>query len=135
MGKHTRRNAAIAIVIIVIAGVSIYFGLAYPFPVQSTAISLTGIITQETIPVTISWPNTQMQVSIQLTSVSAIWGYEIRDAADNPIDFDLSISISNTTVTTTWLDATGSCTIIITCIGNLEGTVTVFARGWPFFNP
>ncbi len=76
-----------------------------------------------------------MQVSIQLTSVSAIWGYEIRDAADNPIDFDLSISISNTTVTTTWLDATGSCTIIITCIGNLEGTVTVFARGWPFFNP
>jgi hypothetical protein len=134
MGKHTKRNATIAIVLIMVIGVSVYFGLAYPFPVQSTPISLTGIITQEEIPVTISWPNTQMQVVFQLTSVSAIWGYEIRDAADNPINYNLTISTSTTTFTTPWLDATGSYTIIITCIGNLEGSVTVFARGWPFIS-
>jgi hypothetical protein len=132
MGKHTKRNAAIAIVLIVVIGVSLYLGLAYPLPVQSTPISLTGIITQDTIPVTISWPNTQMQVSFQLTSVSAIWGYEIRDAADNPINWNLTISTSTITFTTPWLDASGSYTIIITCLGNLEGSVTVLARGWPF---
>lgn len=47
-----------------------------------------------------------MQVSIQLTSVSALWGYENRDAADNPIYFDLSISTSTNTITTPWLNAT-----------------------------
>lgn len=132
MGKHTKRNAAIAIVVIVIASVSIYFGLAYPFPVQSTPVSLTGVLTQEDVPVTINWPNAQMQVSIQLTSASAIWGFEIRDASNTPIFANASISVSSTTSTTPWLDATGSYTIIITCIGDLEGTVTVLARGWPF---
>ncbi|MHA2427722.1 MAG: hypothetical protein ACXADB_06840 [Candidatus Hermodarchaeia archaeon] len=137
MGKHTKRNAAIAIVFIAMVSVGIYFGLAYPFPVQSTPISLTGILTQEDIPGIIIWPNSQIQVTIHLTSVTAIWGFEIRDAADNPIPggTQVGIATSTTTVTTPWLDATGSYTIIITCIGDLEGTVTVVARGWPFITP
>ncbi|MFX1319166.1 MAG: hypothetical protein ACFE9D_01550 [Promethearchaeota archaeon] len=132
MGKHTKRNAAIAIILIIVISTGVYFGLAYPFPVQSTPISLTGIITQEDIPVTISWPNAQMQVSIHLSSVTAIWSYEIRDASNAFVYGEVTIATSTTTITTPWLDASGSYTIIITCIGNLEGTVTVFARGWPF---
>ena len=132
MGKHTKRNAVIAIVVIVLVSAGVYFGLAYPFPVQSTPVSLTGILTQEDIPGVINWPNAQMQVTIHLTSVTAIWGFEIRDAADNPIHAQGGIATSTTTITTPWLDITGSYTIIITCIGDLEGTVTVIARGWPF---
>lgn len=132
MGTHTKRNIAIAIILIVVISAGLYFGLAYPFPVQSTPISLTGIITQEDIPVTITWPNAQMQVSIHLTTVTAIWGYEIRDASNGFVNGLVSIDTSTTTITTPWLDASGSYTIIITCIGDLEGTVTVFARGWPF---
>lgn len=82
--------------------------------------------------VTIAWPNTQMQVSIQLTSVSAIWSYEIRDVSNAYVYGEASISTSTTTKTTPWLDASGSYTITITCVGNMEGSVTVFARGWPF---
>ena len=132
MGKHTKRNIAIAIILIVVISTGVYFGLAYPFPVQSTPISLTGIFTQEDIPVTIMWPNAQMQVSIHLSSVTAIWGYEIRDASNSFVYGLASIDTSTTTIITPWLDASGSYTIIITCIGDLEGTVTVFARGWPF---
>ena len=132
MGKHTKRNIAIAIILIVVISTSVYFGLAYPFPVQSTPISLTGIITQENIPVTINWPNAQMQVSIHLSSVTAVWAWEIRDASNNFVDGAVNIDTTTTTITTPWHDASGAYTIIITCIGNLEGTVTVFARGWPF---
>jgi hypothetical protein len=132
MGKHRTRNVAIAIMLIVVISSGIYLGLASPFPVQSTPISLTGIITQEDIPVTITWPNVQMQVSIHLTSVTAVWAYEIRDASNNFVHGNATISTSATTITTPWLDVSGSYTIIITCIGDLEGTVTVFARGWPF---
>ena len=135
MGKNTRRNVAIAIVLIVVISVSLYFGLAYPFPVYSENIELTGILTQTDIPVVITWPNMQMQVSIHLSSVSAIWGYEIRDADNNWVTGNASISISTTTITSPWLDASGTYTIIITCIGNLEGTVTIYARGWPFITP
>ncbi len=132
MGKHTKRNIAIAIILIVAISTGVYFGLAYPFPVQSTPISLTGILTQEDIPVTIMWPNAQMQVSIHLSSVTAVWAWEIRDASNNFVDGEVNIDTSTTTITTPWHDASGSYTIIITCIGDLEGTVTVFARGWPF---
>lgn len=132
MGKHTKRNVAIAVVLIVVISASVFFALAYPFPVQSTPISLTGILTQTDIPVVINWPNAQMQVSIHLTSVSAIWGFEIRDASNTLIHAQAGIDTSTTTVTTPWLDATGAYTVIITCIGDLEGTVTIFARGWPF---
>jgi len=135
MGKHTKRNVAIAIILIIVIGTGIYFGLAYPFPVQSTPVNLTGILTQTDIPVVINWPNAQMQVSIHLTSVTAIWGFEIRDASNTFVDGDLSIATSTTTITTPWLDASGTYTIIITCIGDLEGAVTVFARGWPFIPP
>jgi hypothetical protein len=132
MGKHTRRNVVIAVILIVIITAGVYLGLSYPFPAQSTPISLSGIITQEDIPVTITWPNAQMQVSIHLSSVTALWGFEIRDASNNYVHGQASIDTSTTTVTTPWLDASGSYMIIITCVGDLEGTVTVFARGWPF---
>ena len=135
MGKNTRRNVAIAIILIVVIGASLYFGLAYPFPVYSENIELTGILTQTDIPVVISWPNMQMQVVIHLSSVSAIWGYEIRDADNNWVTGQAGIATSTTTVMTPWLDASGTYTIIITCIGNLEGTVTIYARGWPFITP
>jgi hypothetical protein len=127
-----KRNVAIAVVLIVVIGAGIYFGLAYPFPVLSQPISLTGILTQTDIPVAITWPNAQMQLSIHLTSVTAIWGFEIRDASNNYVYGQAGIATSTTTITTPWLDASGSYTIIITCIGDLDGTVTVFARGWPF---
>lgn len=132
MGKHTRRNIAIAIVLIVVISTGLYLGLAYPFPIQSTPITLSGILTQTEIPVIINWPNSQLQVHIQLFSVSAIWSYEIRNSTNNIIDFNLGIDTSTTIVITPWLDSTGIHTIIINCIGNLEGTVTVFARGVPF---
>ncbi len=135
MGKNTKRNVAIAIVLIVVIGSALYFGLAYPFPVQSTPISLTGILSQTDIPSVISWPNAQIQVTIHLTSVTAIWGFEIRDASNNLVHAQAGIATSTTTVTTPWYDAAGSYTITVTCIGDLEGTVTVFARGWPFITP
>lgn len=130
MGKHTKRNAAIAIVLIVVIGAGIFLGLAYPFPVQTTPVSLTGILTQEDIPTVIGWPNSQMQVIIQLSTVSAIWSWEIRDASDTYLVG--AVGISTSTVTTPWYEASGSYTIRITCIGTLEGTVTVVARGFPF---
>ncbi|MFX1565102.1 MAG: hypothetical protein ACFFCH_03845 [Promethearchaeota archaeon] len=127
-----KRNVAIAVVLIVVIGAGIYFGLAYPFPVLTQSISLTGILSQTDIPVVITWPNAQMQLVIDLTSVTAIWGFEIRDASNNYVHGQIGIATSTTRIETPWLVASGSYTITITCIGDLDGTVTVFARGWPF---
>ncbi len=110
----------------------IYFGLAYPFPVLSQSVSLTGILSQTEISVVITWPNAQMKLIITLTSATAIWGFEIRDASNNYVHGQAGISTSTYTIETPWLDASGSYTIFITCIGDLDGMVTVFARGWPF---
>ncbi len=115
-----------------VIGAGIYFGLAYPFPVLTQSISLTGILSQTDIPVVITWPNAQMQLVIDLTSVTAIWGFEIRDASNNYVHGQIGIATSTTRIETPWLVASGSYTITITCIGDLDGTVTVFARGWPF---
>ena len=73
-----------------------------------------------------------MQVQIELTSVSAIWAYDIRDASDAIWAANAGISTATTTETTPWLDASGTYTITIACIGSLEGSVIVFARGVPF---
>jgi len=130
------RKIAIAVIIIAIVTVGIYLGLAYPSPVQSTPVSLSGILSSTDIPGAINWPNSQMQVSITLTSVSAVWGYEIRDAADTVHNSSLSIDTSTTTITTPWLDITGPYTITVFCaLGSLEGIVTVYARGIPFVTP
>ncbi|MFX1508865.1 MAG: hypothetical protein ACFFBR_01030 [Promethearchaeota archaeon] len=127
-----KRNVAIAIVLIVVISAGIYFGLAYPFPVLSQSVSLTGILSQTEISVVITWPNAQMKLIITLTSATAIWGFEIRDASNNYVHGQAGISTSTYTIETPWLDASGSYTIFITCIGDLDGMVTVFARGWPF---
>ena len=132
----TGKQVAIGIIIIVIISAGIYLGLAFPAPVQSTSVSLTGILSSTNIPGAINWPNSQMQVTITLTSVTAVWGYEIRDASDTVLNALLSIDTSTTTVTTPWFDITGSYTITIICaLGSLEGTVTVYARGFPFITP
>ena len=132
----TGKQVAIGIIIIVIISAGIYLGLAFPAPVQSTSVSLTGIVSSTNIPGAINWPNSQMQVTITLTSVTAVWGYEIRDASDTVLNALLSIDTSTTTVTTPWFDITGSYTITIICaLGSLEGTVTVYARGFPFITP
>ncbi|MFX1300186.1 MAG: hypothetical protein ACFFAL_07395 [Promethearchaeota archaeon] len=129
----TGKKFAIGIIIIVIISAGIYLGLAFPSPVQSTPVSLTGILSSTNIPGAINWPNSQMQVTITLTSVTAVWGYEIRDASDTVLNASLSIDTSTTTITTPWLDITGAYTITIICaLGSLEGTVTVYARGFPF---
>ena len=129
----TRKKVAIGIIIIVIISAGIYLGLAFPSPVHSTPVSLTGFLSSTNIPGAINWPNSQMQVTITLTSVTAVWGYEIRDAADTVLNASLSIDTATTTVTTPWLDITGTYTITIFCaLGSLEGTVTVYARGFPF---
>ena len=131
MGKAVKIAGAIIAIVIISAG--IYLGLAYPFPVQSQAVNLSGIISQTDITGVVGWPNSQIQVTITLTSVTAIWGYEIRDASDNPIHTHGSIDTTTTTVTSPWLDFSGSYTITVTCaLGELEGTVTVYARGVPF---
>ena len=132
----TGKKIATGIIIIVIIFAGIYLGLAFPSPVQSTPVNLTGLLSSTDIPGAINWPNSQMQVTITLTSVSAVWGYEIRDAANNVLNASLSIDTSTTTVTTPWLDIAGPYTITIICaLGSLEGTVTVYARGFPFITP
>ncbi len=132
----TGKKVAIGIIIIVIISAGIYLGLAFPSPVQSTPVSLSGVLSSTNIPGTINWPNSQMQVTITLTSVTAVWGYEIRDASNAVLNASLSIDTSTTTVTTPWLDVSGSYTITIVCaLGSLEGTVTVYARGFPFLTP
>ncbi|MFX1539168.1 MAG: hypothetical protein ACFFBX_00105 [Promethearchaeota archaeon] len=131
MGKAAKIAGAIVAIVIISAG--IYLGLAYPFPIQSQAINLSGIISQTDITGVVGWPNSQIQVTITLTSVTAIWGYEIRDASNNLIDGLGSIDITTTRVDSPWLDLSGSYTITVTCaLGELEGTVTVYARGVPF---
>ncbi len=131
MGKAVKIAGAIVAVVIISAG--IYLGLAYPFPLQSQAVNLSGIISQTDISGVIGWPNSQIQVTISLTSVTAIWGYEIRDASNNLIRAHGSIDTTTTTVTSPWLDLSGSYVITVTCaLGELEGTVTVYARGAPF---
>ncbi|MDO8125072.1 MAG: hypothetical protein Q6364_11920 [Candidatus Hermodarchaeota archaeon] len=132
----TGKKVAIGIIIIVIISAGIYLGLAFPSAVQSTPVSLTGVLSSTNIPGAINWPNSQMQVIITLTSVTAVWGYEIRDASNTVLNASLSIDTSTTTVTTPWLDITGTYTITIVCaLGSLEGTVTVYARGFPFITP
>ncbi len=132
----TGKKVAIGIIIIVIITAGIYLGLAVPSPVQSTPVSLSGVLSSTDIPGAINWPKSQIQVTITLTSVSAVWGYEIRDASNNLLNASLSIDTSTTTVTTPWLDITGTYTITIICaLGSLEGTVSVYARGFPFITP
>jgi hypothetical protein len=131
MGKAGK--IAIAIIVIIIISSGIYLGLAYPFPVQSQTVNLSGIISQTDITGMVGWPNSQIQVTITLTSVTAIWGYEIRNALDDVINSQVSIDSTNTTMTTPWLNLAGPFTITVTCaLGELEGTVTVYARGVPF---
>ncbi|MFX0167823.1 MAG: hypothetical protein ACFE89_08935 [Candidatus Hodarchaeota archaeon] len=132
MAKKTARNAIIVVIVIVVISTGIYLGLAYPFPVYSQPVELTGILSETDFDVNIGWPNTQMRIQITLTSVSAIWGYEVRDSTDTYIIGNASISTSTTTITSPWFDASGIYTITVVCIGSLEGTVTIYARGTPF---
>lgn len=133
--KKRTKTILIVIAFIVIISVGTYLGLAYPFPVHSQPVSLSGILSTTDFTMNIAWPNSQMQVIVQLTSVSAFWGYDIRDASNNLWFSEGSIDTSTTIKVTPWQPASGVYTITVTCVGNLDGTVTVLARGVPFVTP
>ena len=135
MVKSQTRTALIAIVFIAIISVGVILVLASPLPVVNQQVSTSGILTETDIFFTVGWPNSQVQVEITLTSVSAIWAYDIRDSEGTLLYLDGSISVSTTTMYSPWVDASGRCSVTIACTGFLEGAITVYARGPPFVTP
>ena len=131
--KSKTKYIIIAVFAIVIISAGIYLGLAAPFPVLSQPVNMTGIITIETYTAFVTFPNTQMQVIIELTSASAVWGYDVTDSGGNSIASDASLSTTPGTYGTGWLTVSpGTYNITIACVGSLSGTITVIARGAPF---
>ncbi len=133
-----KRTIIIVVVFIIIIVVGVYLGLAAPFPIFSTSINISAIIAFESHTVNIGFPNTQMQVEIELTSASAFWGWQVYDSGGNPVtNFgDSGITTTPGTFTSSWFDLPpGLYNVTIGCIGTLSGTLTVYARGPPFVTP
>jgi hypothetical protein len=128
-----KKKAAIVIIVCVIIGsVGVYLGLAYPFPVRTHPVSLSGIASTD-LPVYVGWPNAQIQVMFDFTTVIGIWGYEVYDGSNTMIYN--GIFLTSASLNTPWLDAVGPCTVTVYCGGTLEGSVTILARGVPFITP
>lgn len=77
-----------------------------------------------------------MKVEIELTSASAIWGWEVLDSGGNPVTGQPSLTTTPGTYSSLWFDVPpGLYNVTIACIGTLSGTLTVYARGPPFVTP
>ena len=129
--KSSTKKIIIVVALIAIIGVGLYLGLAYPFPVLSQPINISGLSAQ-TFTVAILFPNTQMQVTIELTSASALWSYVIKDSSGNTVYSQSGLSTSPGSYGSPWLTASGVYNITVTCFGTMTGHLIVTARGPPF---
>lgn len=91
--KSSAKKILLVIALIAVIGVGVYLGLAYPLPVFHQSINISGLSAQ-TFSVVILIPNTQIQVTIELTSASAIWGYTITDSGGSNVYSQSGLSTS-----------------------------------------
>jgi hypothetical protein len=128
-GRTVKIAAVIVIVVIVCTGV--YLGLAWPAPIYSQPFNFSGAATQS-YSVSIGFPKSQVQVVVELTAATAAWSFQIKNSTGDLIATMGGLAINPGTYASAWVDAAGSCTVVINCVGSLTGTVTVFGRGIPF---
>jgi hypothetical protein len=128
-GRAVKIVAVVALIAVICVGV--YVGLAWPTPIYSQPFSFSGA-TSQTYSVAIGFPKSQIQVVIELSAASALWNYEIKNSSGDVIGAAMGLATSPGTYASVWLNAAGSCTVTIICVGSLTGTLTVLGRGMPF---
>lgn len=128
-GRTVKIAAVVALIAVICVGV--YLGLAWPGPIYTQPFSFSGA-TSQTYSVVIGFPKSQVQLVVELSAASAFWGYEIRNSTGDVIGALGGLATSPGTYASVWLNAGGSCTVTITCLGSLTGTFTVLGRGIPF---
>jgi hypothetical protein len=117
---------------IILGGAGVYLFLALPGPVFSTSIDTTGVLVTETYDVTLGFPKSQMQVSLELSSTPLFWAIDVHNSTDHLIYSNI-LSTSPGTYTSIWFNAPpGSYRIEVGWTGTLTVRITVFARGVPF---
>ena len=117
---------------VILGGAGVYLALALPGPVFSTSIDTSGLLVAETYNVTLGFPKSQMQVSLELSSTPLIWGIQVFNSTDDLIYSNVP-STSPGTYTSIWFNAPpGPYRIVVGWSGTLTVRITVFARGPPF---
>ena len=124
--------AAVLIVAIIGGGAGVYLFLASPQPVYSAPVTLSGLLVTQRYNFTIAFPNTQMQVSIEITGNTGLYAAAILNATDGLVH-DFGILPGSGIEITTWLPAVGSYSVYFAGVaGDFTGTITVSARGPPY---
>lgn len=135
-----RRAKVIIAVAVFVIPISVYMVWSHPSMVYSQPFSVYGLynlVDEEIFEVGIGWPNTQMQVVVEVTDITGIQlplNFNIVDIHDSTgllVDHFIINDLGN--YSTSWFNAQGVCNITVQGNGypggGFEGQITVYARG------
>ncbi|WEU40212.1 MAG: hypothetical protein OdinLCB4_007015 [Candidatus Odinarchaeum yellowstonii] len=129
MGK----KAAIAILIIIVAGVGGWLALSYPREISRISVNIEAA-GRETHSGAMQILQTQIQLNVIVTASSALWTLRLYNSTGDIIWSYSALSTGALTVNSPWIPLTENYNIQISALGSLTGEIIVLGRGFPWTN-
>ncbi len=127
MGKKT----AIAVLVIIIAGVGGWLALTYPREVARISLNIETAGSRSNTG-SLQLLQTQVQLNIVVTGSSAIWTIRLYNSTGDIIWSYSALSKGALTVNSPWITITENYSIQIIALGSLTGEIIVSGRGYPW---